>query len=318
MDEQRWLQHAATNHVQTLLLLLAMMGLLGLLGALLWGTAGVYFLLALLALLLLINPNLSPALIMRLYQARQLTPQQAPELFQMLQQLALRAQLSQLPHLYYIPSRLVNAFAVGQRDDAAIAVTDGMLHNLDRYELYSVLAHEISHVRSNDMRVMGLADIFSRLTSLLSLTGQLLLFINLPLLLMEQAAINWWAIAILILAPNINALAQLGLSRTREYHADLNAVQLVGDPRPLASALVKIEQLQGGWIERVLLPGRRIPEPSLLRTHPPTEERVRRLLELHIQPPSKRQHGMPPNNRLSWPGQPVQRKPSHHIHGLWF
>jgi len=80
------------------------------------------------------------------------------------------------------------------------------------------------------MWVMGLADLFSRLTSTLSLFGQFLLLLNLPLLMFSNVGISWFAILILIFAPSISALAQLGLSRTREYHADLNAVRLTGDP----------------------------------------------------------------------------------------
>lgn len=315
MNSSTWRQHATVNRLQTLLLLLVMAGFLALLGALLWGADGVFMLLTLGILLTLFNPNISPALVMRFYQARPLQPQQAPGLYAAVEALGDRAGLSRLPRLFYIPSNMINAFAVGSRRDAAIGITDGLLRKLDGNETVAVLAHEISHIRSNDMRVMGLADLFSRLTSLLSLTGQLLLLINLPLLLLGMAGIDWLAIAILILAPNISALAQLGLSRAREYHADLNAIALTGDPRALARALVKIDQAQGSWLERIILPGRRIPEPSLLRTHPPTEERVRRLLQL--QPggvESRYQGGIPPQP----PGPRVRRPASWHWNGLWY
>ncbi len=132
---------------------------------------------------------------------------------------------------------------------------------------------------------MGLADLFSRLTSLLSLLGLSLLLLYLPLALLTQVEFNGLALLLLVLAPHLSALAQLGLSRTREYDADLNAAALTGEPEALARALVKIEQLQHGWWERILLPGRKIPEPSLLRTHPPTAERVERLLQLRPQRP---------------------------------
>lgn len=315
MNPITWQQHAMINRLQTLLLLLVMIGFLALLGALLWGPDGVIILISAGMMLFLFNPGISPTLIMRMYRARPLSRRVAPELFAVIQALCRRAGLGTLPQLHYVPSRMVNAFAVGNSRDAAIAVTDGLLHTLNQDEIIAVLAHEISHIRSNDMRVMGLADLFSRLTSVLSLLGQLLFFINLPLALLSDAAINWWAIFILILAPNISALAQLGLSRTREYHADLNAVQLTGNPRSLASALMKIEQVQGSWVERLILPGRNIPDPSLLRTHPPTEERVRRLMELQ---PAPRQH-WPMQNRHSYRYQtgPVHRRPSWHISGLW-
>jgi heat shock protein HtpX len=167
--------------------------------------------------------------------------------------------------------------------------------------------------------VMGLADLFSRLTSVLSLFGQLLLLVNLPLLLMSQVTINWFAILILIFAPHLSALAQLGLSRTREYDADLNASRLTGDPEGLARALTAIDRLQGDWLERVLLPGRRLPEPSLLRTHPPTQQRVARLLALqrsvnarHLPLRIDRPSGV---DVLSDDG--IRRAPRWHISGLW-
>ncbi len=154
---------------------------------------------------------------------------------------------------------MLNAFAVGTRKHAAIAVTDGLVRQLDMRELVGVVAHEISHVRNNDLWVMGLADMFSRTTSILSLIGQFLLFLNLPLILLSQVTVNWFAIFLLIFAPNLSALAQLALARTREFDADLNAARLTGDPDGLASALVKIERAQGGWLERIFMPNRRVP-----------------------------------------------------------
>lgn len=280
IDTQTWLHHAWLNRLQSGLLLCALGGLLALLGWLLWGVDGVLMLLVLGAVMVLLGPSVTPRLVMRLYGASVLSPTQAPMLYAVVRELARRAGLASVPTLYYVPSPIVNAFAVGRRDAAAIAVTDGLLRVLDRREQIGVLAHEVSHIYANDIWVMGLADLFSRLTSLLSLFGQLLLLINLPLVLMSEAAINWFAILILIFAPTLSALAQLGLSRTREYHADLNAAGLTGDPEGLARALVKIERVQGRWLERLFLPGRSVPDPSLLRTHPPTEERVARLLAL--------------------------------------
>ncbi len=256
---------------------------------------------------------------MRLYRATPLTPEQAPALYHSVVELGRRAGLPRIPTLYYLPSRMVNAFATGTQKRAAIAVTDGLLRSLDSREAIAVLAHELSHIQHNDMRVMGLADLFSRLTSTLSLFGQLLLLLNLPLLIFSNAAINWFAILILIFAPNLSALAQLGLSRTREYAADLNAALLTGDPEGLARALIKIERQQGSFLEQIILPGRHTPEPSLLRTHPPTRERVRRLRELQL-PPGAGPPAPParstfiPNPLLD---HPVTRPPRWHINGLW-
>ncbi len=321
MNAQLWHQHALANRLQTLILLAVMMGFLGILGWLLWGREGVVMLLFAGLVLALVNPSVSPRLVMRLYRAEPLTPAQAPRLYEVLALLTERSGLPQRPTLYYLPSNMVNAFAVGQPQQAAIGVTDGLLNSLSFREISAVLAHEVSHVRSNDMRVMGLADSFSRLTSLLSLFGQLLLLLNLPLLLLGAVTINWLAIGLLIIAPTLSTLAQLGLSRTREFDADLNAARLTGDPEALAQALMKIERIQGGWMERIFLPGRRLPEPSMLRTHPPTEERVRRLRELqladHHQPLSLH----PASDDAAWlqhlASRSARRGPRWHVSGLW-
>ncbi len=318
MNSLIWYRHAFANRIQSLLLLLAMSGFLALLGAILWGEDGVIGLLFMGLMLVLFNPVITPQLIMRMYRARPLARMQAPALHDALGQLAQRAQLPMTPVLYYIPSRMVNAFAVGTRRQSAIAVTDGLLHTLEIREIIGVLAHEISHIQNNDMWVMGIADMFSRLTSMLSLFGQLLLLLNLPLIIFSAISINWMAILILIFAPSLSALAQLGLSRTREYDADLNAARLVGDSEGLARALVKIERRQGSFMERIFLPGRRIPEPSLLRTHPPTEERVRRLMELRHDG-SVAGMNLPANGFMpdAFLNNPAQRPPRWHINGLW-
>jgi heat shock protein HtpX len=166
---------------------------------------------------------------------------------------------------------------------------------------------------------MGVADVFSRGTSLLSLVGQLLLVLNLPLVLFSEVSFNWFAILLLVFAPSLSALAQLALSRTREYDADLNAARLTGDPESLARALARIERTQGGWWERIFLPGRRIPDPSLLRTHPQTRERVERLMALR---PAFGAAGDLPVTRpaidvRSGFGRPVVRPPRWHVSGLW-
>jgi len=317
MNPDIWQRHALSNRLQTLLLLLVMGGFLAVLGWILWGPSGL-FLLLVLGMLLLFYPMATPQLIMRMYGATWLQRGQTPILHAIVSELSRRADLAAEPGLYYIPSSLPNAFTVGHRGNAAIAVTDGLLHTLDRREAIGVLAHEISHIRNNDIRVMGMADMFSRLTSMLSLFGQLLLFINLPLMLMSDVGINWFAILILIFAPNLSALAQLGLSRTREYNADLNAARLTGDPAGLASALVKIGGGNSSLLERIMLPGRRIPDPSLLRTHPPTAERVRRLMQLQLPgiEDSPLHEGDAFLSDAAF-GSPVRHLPRWHFSGLW-
>lgn len=321
IDDNIWLQHAWQNRLQSLLLLAVMAGFLGLSGWLLWGRDGLLVLVSVGAVSVLANPSLSPRLVMRMYGARPITQSEAPVLWQALLALSARADLASTPRLYYIPSRMLNAFAVGTPMNSAIAVTDGLLRRLTMDELLGVLAHEVSHIRNKDLWVMGLADLFSRATSLVSLLGQFLLLLNLPLILFSQVTINWWAILLLIFAPNLSALTQLALSRTREYDADLNAARLTGNPEALARALAKMERIQGGWLERLFLPGRRIPEPSLLRTHPPTEERIGRLMAL--QPRLKDAAGpwgngpILPDMDALW-DERVRRLPRWHMNGLWY
>lgn len=313
IDIASWQQHAWLNRLQSLLLLGFMGGFLAVLGGLLWGAEGVLLLLITGSLGVLLNPGLAPRWVMRLYGASRVHPAQAPDLASAMQHLAERAGLASVPALYYVPSQTLNAFAVGNPRQSAVAITDGLLRRLDGRELLGVLAHEVSHVRNNDLWVMGLADMFSRATSLLSLMGQFLLLVSLPLVLFGAATVNWFAILLLIFAPHLSALAQLALSRTREYDADLNGALLTGDPEGLARALVKIDRIQGGWMERILLPGRRVPEPSLLRTHPRTVDRVRRLLALGNVPQGPK-HVVADDIRL---GRHVQRAPRWHVNGTW-
>ncbi|HAG8207915.1 TPA: M48 family metalloprotease [Escherichia coli] len=113
----------------------------------------------------------------------------------------------------------------------------------------------------------------------LALLGQLAIVLSLPALLLGVAEVNWPALLLLAVAPQLALLAQLGLSRVREFDADRLAAELTGDPHGLASALAKIERVSRSW-RAWLLPGWGNPEPSWLRTHPATAERIERLLEL--------------------------------------
>ncbi|MGH8581030.1 MAG: zinc metalloprotease HtpX [Gammaproteobacteria bacterium] len=313
MNLAEWHRHSFLNRLQSLLLIGFMAGFLGLLGHLIWGPEGLLQLLFFGVILAFLNPVASPWLVLRLYCARPVRPAEAPELYAAVTELARRAELS-VPALYYVPSHMVNAFAVGRRREAAVAVADGLWRTPTLREIVGVLAHELSHIRNNDLRVMGLADLMSRLTNILSLFGQVLLFMN---LLAPGVQVSWWTILLLILAPQLALMAQLGLSRTREYDADLNAALLTGDPDGLASALVKIERRQRRLLD-LLLPGWGLPEPSWLRTHPPTDERVRRLLAL-----APREGAWLSGPQIEWtPGVPElashPARPRYHVSGLWY
>ena len=167
---------------------------------------------------------------LRLYRARALHPHEAPEIWALLRELPARAGLPATPVPHYVPSGVVNAFATGSKQEASIALTDGLLRSLSPRELAGVLAHEIAHITNEDLRVMRLADSVSRLTSLLALMGQIAILLNLPALLVGAAEVYWPGLLLLAASPQLALLAQLGLSRVREFDADRLAAELTGDP----------------------------------------------------------------------------------------
>jgi heat shock protein HtpX len=279
LDDESRRAHKTRNELQSALLV----GGLGLVTAfsawLVWGAMGVAFTLVVVGLVYAFAPRLPPELVMRLFRARPLDPGHGEQILDVLQRLAARAGLAPVPKLYVIPSMTLNAFAAGSAERAIVAVTEGLLRRLTLRELAGVLAHELSHIRNNDLAVMSLADVMTRLMQALSYLAIILAIINLPAMLLGDSDVSLLALALLYLSPTIGSLLQLALSRTREYDADFEGAQLTGDPAGLAAALAKLERHQGSFWEDMALPvpGRRIPQPSLLRSHPPTEERIARL-----------------------------------------
>ncbi len=273
-------QRQVQNTLQTVFLIGGMLALLAVLGYALGGIGWLFVFVVFATITMSLAPRIGIPMLFRFYRASPISPLNAPRLYRILVELSHRAELPRPPTLYYIPSHVHNAFAVGTGNDAAIGVTDAILRDFSTREVAGILAHEISHVRNRDTVVMGLADAISRFSTILSHIGLFFVVLNLPLILLGVTEISWLAVLLMISAPTIAALLQLGLSRTREYAADADGARLTGDPEALASALARLERIQGGNWERILLPGRRLPEPSLLRTHPPTEDRIRRLLEL--------------------------------------
>lgn len=284
IDDEIWHHHAWRNRLQSVLLICLMFGLCTYLGNIVAGRSGVISAFFSVVVILFINPSFSPAWIIKLYRGTPISPREAPQLVQILHVLSRRAGLDKTPRLYYIPTEQLHAFATGTPRKSAIALSEGLLSNMTLRELTGILGHELSHIRNNDLWVMGLADLFSRITNMFSLLGMMLALSFIPATLFSESEVvfNWFALLVLIFAPHVSALAQLALSRTREFNADLNSARLTGDPDALADALTKIERIQGGWFERMLFPGRKIPDPSILRTHPETAERVSRLRQLNM------------------------------------
>lgn len=249
---------------------------------------------------MLAAPAVPRRVLLSAYQARRLDAAAFPDGVAMLAAISRRAALPRTPELWYVPSRLPNAFAMGRPEDSAICVTDGLLRLLDRRELAAVLAHEVAHIAHRDLWIMGLADAMSRLVSVASWMGQIILVLNLPMLAAGLAVVPWSVVLLLVFSPTAMALLQLALSRSREFDADLGAARLTGDPGGLVSALLKLERRTGRFWEEIFLPGRRIPEPSLLRTHPPTDARVARLRKLVV----PRQEGFMSGPAWQPPAQP--------------
>ena len=280
LNEAERRRHRVRNVLHTWLLILGSATLVALIAWILFGAAGVLWAAALTAGGLWSAGQVSPAMVLGLYRARRLGLHELADLHHIVRQLAARAGLPAMPQLYYVPSRMMNAFAVGRPEESAIAITDGLLRGLSIRQLSGVLAHEISHVRNGDLKVMALGDVLTRLTSLMSMLGLVGLAVSLPAMMAAGMQMPWLAIVLLIFAPTIGGLMQLALSRAREYDADLDAAGLTGDPQGLASALLTLERRQGRLWEGLFLPGSRLPDPSLLRSHPRTEDRIERLMSL--------------------------------------
>jgi heat shock protein HtpX len=316
LDAAERRRHKLRNVLQSALLLGGMVGLLAACGWLLFGPDGLVGMALGAALALIFGPRVSPQMVLRLYAARPLAPAQLPAVFDVVARLSERAGLERMPQLYYIRSRMLNAFTVGDRDQAVIALTDGILRRLDLRELAGVLAHEISHVRNRDLWLMSHADLTGRLTRVMTLFGLGLVIIGLPLWLGAGSEPPLLLILLLLFAPQLTVLLQLALSRAREFDADLDAAGLTGDPAGLISALAKLERAQGGRWEEILMPGYRLPEPSLLRSHPPTEQRIARLQALY---------GRAEESGLAFAaaapiglaGREIERQPQARLLGYW-
>ncbi len=281
MNSYSYISRKWLNFLQSVLIMAVMSGMLGLLGWLIAGSIGVLWAFFTGGTVLLASSLFSAwPMVLRMYNARFLSPEQAPELYSILLQISRKAGLYRNPALFYIPGPAINAFSVGNRKNPVIAVTQGLLRSLNSREIRAVLAHEVSHIRNNDIRIMTIADAVSRLTALLALGGQILLFINLPLILMQGYHVSWWIIAVLVLAPTMSTIMQLALSRTREFAADMDAAMITSDPMGLAQALTKLEYHSVDWIMGILRPGKKPDIPSVLRTHPKTKDRINRLIAL--------------------------------------
>ncbi len=234
----------------------------------------------------------SDKIVLSIYRARPVSESEAPELYRIVRELSQEAGIP-MPRIYVIPNDSPNAFATGRNPKhAVVAVTEGLLSILDREEIKGVLAHEISHVKNRDILIQTIAA---------TMAGAIMMLANMA---------RWGAIfggmrgddddsggvigllAMSIIAPIAALLIQMAISRSREYLADETGARIAHNPLGLASALEKLSiasqriPLQTSpasahlFIVNPLKGGRSL--LNLFSTHPPIEERIKRLREMAI------------------------------------
>ncbi len=284
------------NLFRTTLLLTVLTGLLLVAGQLLGGQTGMMFALVLAVVMNFGAYWFSDKIVLSMYGAQEVGPHDAPELYGIVQELARRGNLP-MPRVYVIHNDTPNAFATGRSPEhAAVAATTGILRILSREELAGVMAHELAHVQHRDTLISAIAATIAGAISMLANMAQWALIFGMGRQNgQENGGSVLGTLVMMLLAPIAAALIQMAVSRTREYAADARGAALCGNPLWLANALRKLE-----------LGNRRIPMhqaesnpatahlfivnplqgsslANLFSTHPPIEERVRRLEEMAYQ-----------------------------------
>ena len=273
------------NHVKTAMLLAALTALFLGVGYLLGGVTG-----AMIALVVAVGTNAwawwnSDTLALRMHNAREVGPNEAPEFHALVRDLARRAELP-MPRVCIIESEQPNAFATGRSpQNATVAATTGLIRSLSREELAGVMAHELAHVRNRDTLIMTIAATVAGAISMLANFG--LFFGGGD----NRNPLGFVGVLLAaILAPMAAAMIQMMISRTREYSADRVGAEICGDPLWLASALGRISGRGREMASAEAHPETAhlfIVNPlagrghdSLFSTHPATENRIAALREL--------------------------------------
>ncbi len=276
-----------SNSIKTVLLLGLMTGIILWIGQLFGGTQGMAIAFIFSLLLNFGSYWFSDKIVLAMYRARQVSEAEAPELYSIVHDIALRAHLP-MPRLYIIPSESPNAFATGRNPEhAVVAVTEGILKIMNREELEGVLAHELSHVRNRDILISSVAA---------ALAGAIMMLANMARFAAFFGGVGrdrdnegGGIVGLLfmsILAPIAAMIIQMAISRSREFLADSTGAKTLGNPLGLASALAKLQRASE------VVPMEARPETahmfivnplsgrslmSLFSTHPPIEERIARL-----------------------------------------
>jgi len=276
------------NWLKTAVLMAAIVALFGVIGASLGGQSGM---LLALGFALLMNVGaywFSDKLVLRMYNAQQVDGSTAPELYNMVQELADKAGLP-MPRVYIIDDQAPNAFATGRNpENAAVAATTGIMRLLSAREMRGVMAHELAHVAHRDILISTISA---------TMAGAISALANFAMLFGGRDSggrpSNPIAtIAVMLLAPLAASLIQMAISRAREFEADRGGAEISGDPLALASALEKIDHYARGIpfeaAERhpetaqmmIMNPLSARGVAGLFSTHPATEDRIARLREL--------------------------------------
>lgn len=289
-----------------LIFLMALMlaGMGGAIGMIMGGTSqfaayGMFIGIAIWGIMLLVNMAGGESVLLQSASAREITHDDAPQLYNIVEEMRIAAQLPAMPKVYIIQSHVPNAFAVGLKPErACVAVTTGLLERLNRDELQGVIAHELGHISNRDTMFMTLAGVTLGAIVLLADIGIRTMFwsgggrrrsSNNKNGGAAVAVMMIIALILAILAPLIARLLYFACSRQREYLADASAAQYTRLPSGLANALRKISTQQ----EPKKIPVNRVVSPmyiinplaaagtaSVFGTHPPTADRIRRLEEM--------------------------------------
>jgi len=270
------------NNLRTFVLLAGLVSLCVLAGQLIGGSQGLVLGLVVGGVMSLGSYFFSDRIVLRMYGARIVTAQEAPELFAMVDRLRQRAGLP-MPKVAITPAEQPNAFATGRNPShAVVAVTQGILKYMPTDELEGVLAHELAHVKNRDMLISTVAAVIAGALS------------NLPYMLMfgggrdDEDTHPMARIALMLLAPIGAMVLQFAISRQREFEADRVGAEIMGRPMPLANALRRLDRLAHEIPMNVSPAAATLAQvnplaaygggmSSLFSTHPPTEVRVQRL-----------------------------------------
>jgi len=277
-----------TNVLRTTVLLAALTALFLVIGGAIGGNQGLFIAFVFALLMNFASYWFSDKIVLSMYGAREVSLNEVPDLYRLVQRLAQRAGIP-MPRVYIIPSDAPNAFATGRNPQhGAVAVTEGILRMLDTDELAGVLAHELGHVRNRDTLIMTVAATLAGAITMLAHMAQWGAIFGFGRRDDEDSG-GGGLLGLLfmaILAPIAATLIQLAISRSREYFADSTGAAVAGSPSGLARALEKLHYASQRlpmdanpatahlFIVNPLTGGSLV---NLFSTHPPIEERIRRL-----------------------------------------